>query len=283
LNFITTYLFQQRKQTREVIWFRTALYLFLLYKVCVYLYQFDSLFSEERLIFHHIKRIHILIDSAFFLNNHYSVSLGVVVILAVAALSFIGLCKTSNFITNSILWALVLNLTNFLYPTLTAGDFLLNQLLFFNCFFNLKPGKSLVLNDLTNALHNAALLAIKLQICLAYILSGYYKVVDESWISGEALYRIFQIPEFSNAFLASIPFSICMVLTYATIAYQLSFPLLVWFRPFKIWLFSFGILQHLMIAIGMGLFQFGVIMIICYILFLKYDDRNVKENKNFEK
>ncbi len=271
MNYITTYLFNVKKQTKEIGWFRNALYLFLLYKVFVYLLQFKALFSEERFIFHHVKHINLIVDSVFFLNNHYSVLLVSVFIFSVAILSIIGLLKKSNYLSNLMLWLLVMNLTSFLYPTLTAGDYLLNQLLFFNCFFVSNKSKNLIWNDIKTALHNTALLAIKLQVCLAYFLAGYFKVIDESWMSGSALYQTFQIPEFSNAFLVSIPYSICKALTYFTIVYQLSFAFFVWFRPFKNYLFSFGILQHLLIAFGMGLFQFGIIMIICYILFLKYD------------
>lgn len=276
MNYITTYLFNRKKQSKEIAWFRNALYIFLLYKVFVYLFQFKALFSDERFIYHHVKHINPIVDSVFFLNNHYSVSLALTFIFSVVVLSIIGLLKKSNYLSNAILWLLIMNLTGFLYPTLTAGDYLLNQLLFFNCFFVSKESKKLIWNDIKTALHNTALLAIKLQVCVAYFLAGYSKVIDVSWTSGEALFSIFQIPEFSNVFLASIPYSICMALTYFTMAYQLSFAFLVWFRPFKIWLFSFGILQHLLIAFGMGLFQFGIIMIICYILFLKYET-NLKE------
>jgi hypothetical protein len=241
--------------------------------VFVYLFQFKALFSEERFIYHHVKHINPVVDSVFFLNNHYSVLLALLFIFSVGILSIIGLLRKSNYISNLTLWLLVMNLTSFLYPTLTAGDYLLNQLLCFNCFFMPQASKNLVWNDIKTALHNNALLAIKLQVCLAYFLAGYFKVIDDSWMSGAAIYQTFQIPEFSNALLVSIPYSITVALTYFTIAYQLSFAFLVWFRPFKIYLFSFGIIQHLLIAFGMGLFQFGVIMCICYILFLKYDNR----------
>jgi hypothetical protein len=271
LNYIITYLFNTRKQPKEINWFRNSLYLFLLYKVVVFLFQFKALFSDERFIYHHVKHINAVVDSVFFLNNHYSVFLVFCFIFGVGALSIIGLLKKSNYISNAILCMLIMNFTAFLYPTLTAGDYLLNQLLFFNIFFSINSSASIVVDDIKKVLHNSALLAIKLQVCLAYFLSAYFKIADDSWTSGAALYTIFQIPEFSNSFLAAIPYTICMALTYFTIAYQLSFAFLVWFRPFKIWLFSFGILQHLLIAFGMGLFQFGMIMCICYILFLKYD------------
>ena len=271
MNYIVTYLFNKRNQTKEIGWFRNALYLFLLYKVFIFLFQFKALFSEERFIYHHIKHINVVVDSVFFLNNHYSVLLACSFIFGIAALATIGLLKKSNYISNTILCLLIMNFTAFLYPTLTAGDYLLNQLLFFNIFFSIKPSTSLAFDDLKKALHNTSLLAVKLQVCLAYFLSAFFKLTDASWTSGEGLYSTFQIPEFSNALLASIPYSVCLVLTFCTIVYQLSFAFLVWFRPFKIYLFSFGILQHLLISFGMGLFQFGIIMIICYILFLNYD------------
>jgi hypothetical protein len=62
-----------------------------------------------------------------------------------------------------------------------------------------------VWNDIKNALHNTVLLAIKLQVCLAYFLAGYFKVIDDSWMSGAAIYQTFQIPEFSNALISFYP------------------------------------------------------------------------------
>jgi hypothetical protein len=158
-----------------------------------------------------------------------------------------------------------------LYPTLTAGDYLLNQLLFFNIFFSITNSKNAVVQDAKTIFHNIALTGIKLQICLAYFLAAWFKLTDSDWLSGMAVYQTFQLPEYSNALLQSIPQSVCMILTYVTLAYQLLFPVLIWIRPFKIYILTFGILQHLVIAFGMGLFSFGIIMIICYILFLKYD------------
>jgi hypothetical protein len=272
MNKIAAYFFDKKNQIKEIEWFRNALYVFLLYKVCVYALQFESLFSNERLIYHEIKFVNFIVSSVYVLNDHYSVSLGVVFVLLTAILSIIGLLKKSNYLTNVLLWLIVTNLTNFLYPTLTAGDYLLCNLLFFNCFFIPKESFNVALNDIKTAIHNTSLIAIKLQVCLAYFIAAYFKITDASWLEGYAIYQTFQIPEFSNSFLESLPYSFFFDLTYLTMIYQMSFSFLVWFRPFKIYLFSFGIMQHLLIAFGMGLFGFGIIMTICYILFLKYDN-----------
>jgi len=271
LNNITTYFFNKINQPKEVSWFRNALYVFLLYKVFLFLAQFNALFSNNRLIYHSVKKINFIVDSCFFLNNNYSVLLAIVFIIAVVVLSIIGLFKKSNYITNFMLWFVVMNLSDFLYPVNTAGDYMLNQLLFFNCFLLPKPSHNLIINDFKTVIHNISLVALKTQVCLAYFIAACFKLTDDTWLNGSALNLTFQVPEFSNSVFQSIPYAICVVFTYLTLFYQLSFPFLVWFRPFKIYLFLFGILQHLLIAFGMGLVSFGFVMIICYILFLKYD------------
>lgn len=237
----------------------------------VYVYHFKLLFSAKKMIFTQPVFTDSLQDLAFVLNNYYSRNLGIIFIVALACLALAGLLKRSGYITNFLLWLVVLNMNNYLYATLTAGDYLLNQLLFFNIFFSVKQSSTPFFNDLKHAVHNTALAGIKIQVCLAYFLAAWFKLTDEAWLNGSAVYRIFQIPEYTNGLLLSLPLWICIIFNYATLAYQLLFPVFIWFRPFKIYLLAFGIIQHLVIAFCMGLFSFGVIMIICYLLFLKYD------------
>ena len=238
------------------------------------MYHFDALFSSHSLIYNSPKTIGWLNGSAYLLTNHFSVYSGVLLISIVGLLSFLFLCKISHYATRALLWLAIININNFLYPTLTGGDYLLNQLLFFNIFFNDNVIKNKISYDIKTATHNTSLIAIKVQICLVYLLSALLKLQDESWINGTALHFIFQIPEYSNALLNIIPSSICSVLTYATLLYQLIFCVMVFTPQFKKYVLAFGLLQHLAIALFMGLFSFGCIMIISYIVFLKYDNRN---------
>lgn len=211
---------------------------------------------------------------AYLLTNNYSVYLSIFFISLVGTLSLLFLCRTSHYVTRALLWLALININNFLYPTLTGGDYLLNQLVFFNIFFNDNNGGNKILNDLKTALHNTSLIAIKVQVCLVYLLSALFKLQDDSWINGTALHFIFQLPEYSNALLSALPTSICTVLTYATLLYQLTFCVMVFIPKVKKYVLAFGLLQHLAIALFMGLFSFGCVMIISYIVFLKYDDRS---------
>lgn len=187
--------------------------------------------------------------------------------------------KKSNYLTNLFLWIIITNLNYYLYPTLTAGDFLLNQLLLGNVFFSFKNSTNPFIQDLKSVLHNIALIGIKTQICMAYFLAGIFKLNDGSWLDGSAIWYIFQIPEFSNSILISLPMIICKILTFITLIYQFTFPITVFIMPLKKYVFTFGMLQHFIIAISMGLFSFGIIMMICYIPFLKY--HNVKAERDF--
>jgi hypothetical protein len=238
----------------------------------VYACHFNTLFSAGSMVYTQRLVTGGLQDMAFLLNNYYSPLLAGVFISALGLLSILGLLGRFGYLTNALLWLLVLNLNNYLYASLTAGDYLLNQLLFFNIFFCAKQFSKPFFNDLKNAFHNMALAGIKIQVCLAYVLAAWFKLADADWLNGMAVYHTFQVPEYSNALLMSLPLWLCIGLNYATMAYQLLFPFTIWFRPFKIYLLAFGIIQHLVIAFCMGMFGFGIIMIICYILFLKYDE-----------
>ncbi len=276
MKFITTYLFDIKHQPKEIKWFKNALSFFILYKVCVYIYLFRELFSEHRFIFLSNKPVNFLIDTAFYLSNNYSVLLSICMISAIGLFSVLELINKSNYFFRFFLWLIILNLTNFLYPTLTGGDYLLNQLLLFNIFMTNKSFKSSIINELSTLIHNLALIGIKIQICLVYALAAWFKINDANWLNGSAIYDIFQIPEYSNTVFYSLPKWVCTISTYLVLIYQLGFSILVWIKPIKKYILALGIFQHLVIAFGMGLFSFGIIMIVCYILFLNYDYKSQK-------
>ncbi|MFO0321291.1 MAG: hypothetical protein ACK504_02555 [Bacteroidota bacterium] len=271
MNKLVSYLFDFKKQSREVKWFKNALSLYLLYKVFIYIFLFSELFSNNRLIYHFIKQTNSLIDIAFFLNIHYSQSFALILIFLIAIFSFLELLNVSNYFIRFMLWIIMNNMSNFLNATLTAGDYLLNLFLFFNIFLSHKTYRHLVLNELTTAFHNISLIALKIQICLVYFLSACYKLSDVNWLNGSSVYKIFQIPEYSNSLFEALPYWICVIGTYLVLFYQLSFIVTVWIKPIKKYVLIFGIFLHLIIAFGLGLFNFGVIMILAYIPFLNYD------------
>ncbi len=172
----------------------------------------------------------------------------------------------------AILWFTVINLNNYLYPVITSGDYLLNQMLLFNVFLNPKiPSLNNTVADFKTVTHNVALLGVKIQICLAYLVAAIFKLQDADWFDGQAIQQIIQIPVFSHVAFQAMPACILIASTWIVLLYQLLFPVLVWYRKFKIYILSIGIIQHIIIAFGMGLFSFGILMMLSYIVFLRYD------------
>ena len=179
-------------------------------------------------------------------------------------MAFIKRLKNTSPIFDFILWWLILNLSNKVYPTLTAGDYLLNQFLFFNCFITFFQSES----PLKKVLHNIGSIAIIIQLCLVYFLSAVAKLNNHEWLNGSAIATILQVHHYSiDFFYNTKQNSLSTIITYSVLFYQLFFPLLIWFKKIKIPLLFIGVLMHLFIAFVMGLTSFGFIMILGYVYF----------------
>lgn len=164
---------------------------------------------------------------------------------------------------------------------LDGGDNIMRIILLYLIFANTashfsidrtrKIGKISKPKPLSNALHNLAVLASILQLCLMYLSSGLHKVMGEMWTNGTALYYILQVGEYTHPFFQTIISSseiILMIGAYSAIFIQLSFPFLLLNRYTK-YLAMFNIVAlHIGIAVVMGLFTFSAAMITMQLLML---------------
>ena len=160
---------------------------------------------------------------------------------------------------------------------LTAGEVLIYILLIYMAFIQFSKRKTvdkvdeITFTPLQNILNNTFFLACKIQVCYLYFFSTVYKLYDEYWTGGEALLYVSRIEHYQNApfaFLFSDNPTVAMVATYFALAYQLLFPILVWTNKLKTPLLITGVIFHLGIAFGMGIFGFGIIMCLTYLMFL---------------
>jgi Vitamin K-dependent gamma-carboxylase len=120
------------------------------------------------------------------------------------------------------------------------------------------------------ALTNAARLACIAQVLLVYITAALYKLGGTQWLEGSALYYTMHIDLYDrlhlkNFFAAHI--GITKALTWIGLAYQVFFPIVIWFRSIRKITLAIGIAFHLFIAMAIGLVGFGLAMMVCYILF----------------
>ncbi|MFJ4094126.1 HTTM domain-containing protein [Kitasatospora sp. NPDC089913] len=114
-------------------------------------------------------------------------------------------------------------------------------------------------------LHNAGVLAVVLQVCTVYLVSGLYKVQGERWQNGTALYYVLRVSEFGwpgvNRHLYEHA-TLVVAVTYATVFFQIAFAFLLIGRRTRPFAVAGGILMHLGIAVHMaGLITFSLAMI----------------------
>lgn len=172
------------------------------------------------------------------------------------------------------------------YLMFTGGEALVGILLFYLMFIQESDPKTRkktgepVFTDLQNVLNNTFYWIMLIQICVLYFFSTLYKLIDPYWLSGDAMQYISRIDAFSSGGLrylfADNP-TLSAIATYFTLIYQGLFPVLVWFKKIKLPFLLLGVLFHLGIAFGMGIFTFGIIMILTYLLFL--EDNQIEKIK----
>lgn len=170
------------------------------------------------------------------------------------------------------------------YLMFTGGEVLISILLFYFIFIqrsNSGRGEPITFSPLQNLLNNTFYWVVLIQICLVYVMSTLYKLNDPAWVNGDALMYISRVDVFSGGFMRLLfednP-TLSMIGTYGVLLYQGLFPLLIWVKKIKVPYLILGVIIHLMIALAMGIFTFGIVMIITYILFL--DQGQVKGVKN---
>ncbi|MGZ3899494.1 MAG: hypothetical protein ACXVNM_13475 [Bacteroidia bacterium] len=268
---LVTYFFSALHFKDKAVLFKKLLYLFLIFKCSCWLLNYSLLFSKNSVISDKEFDIGLIRGAAFFLYDRSYQWLCLWAILLVLLLSTLSLLKIHlYFIFDFTIWFIILNLHYRVYSTLTAGDFLLNQLLFFNCFIVFKNSSfTSWRSELISCLHNFGVIGVIIQVCFLYLASAITKLNDPSWMSGEAISITSQVHHFNlyTPLRFSVGSLIGHLLNFTVILYQLLFSLLIWFRKIKKVLLVIGIIIHLYIAFVMGLVSFGLLMLIPYIFF----------------
>ncbi|MEO6304136.1 MAG: hypothetical protein ABIP51_13300 [Bacteroidia bacterium] len=267
---LVAYFFSEYNFSLQTKRFRQLLYAFLTLKIIYWLCYYDLYFGANAIAYTKPHSLGFIKNWAFLLYNDTETAFGYFFIIG--TLLFLGLSyflKKIPFIFEAIIWLLVINIHNKIYPTLTGGDLLLNQFLFFNCFL----AKTYTNNEdwqisLTKCFHNFGVIAIIIQIQLVYLIAGLAKLNSNDWLNGLAIanlgyvehFNLFSGPVFKNAVIN------CGI-DFIVLFYQLLFPVLIWIQKIKKPLIILGIFMHLYISFVTGLVGFGLIMIIGYVYF----------------
>ncbi|MDT0609648.1 HTTM domain-containing protein [Streptomyces lancefieldiae] len=130
----------------------------------------------------------------------------------------------------------------------------------------------LLLDVVTNIVHNGALVVIMAEACLIYATAGWYKIQGSRWQDGTAAYYPLHLeyfspwPALSEALTASG--TMVMLITYGTVAVQVAFPFTLFNRRVKNVLLAAMMTEHAVIAVSLGLPFFSLAMIAADAVFL---------------
>ncbi len=130
----------------------------------------------------------------------------------------------------------------------------------------------ILLDVITDILHNGALLVIMAEACLIYATAGWYKIQGSRWQDGTAVYYPLHLEYFSPwpglADLLSASGMMVMLVTYGTVLVQVAFPFTLFNRRVKNVLLAVMITEHAVIAVVLGLPFFSLAMIAADAVFL---------------
>jgi hypothetical protein len=279
MNAVYAYFIDEFRMKRQAVLLKRALYIFVLIKCIQWIRSYDLLFGANSIAI--VKDFDYLLfyqNLAFILYKMKGLNAAYLFILPCFIISGLGFFKLRiPFLTDLLLWILVLNIHNRIYPTLSGGEILLNQLLFFSAFLSMKFDASKNTGPaFFKIIHNFANIGLILQICFVYFFSSLAKMQDEEWMNGTALGTTLQALHFSTNYWAwaAITFPAFFVfLNYTVMAYQFLFPVGIALKKIKRSFILIGVLMHLFIAFAMGLMSFGAIMIISYIYFWPFKEK----------
>lgn len=212
-----------------------------------------------------------LVLALAFLANYNIDAFYIIAILFLILAFFIRV----NYACTSLFFWLTVNLYVVVLPFANGSDLVLFMLAIWCIPMAQVPKlKSEIGQTLQRTALNTSTILCQLMVVFIYLVSGLDKVKSEAWRTGEAFEYIINLntlyhPAFTGLFEHPI---LQGLLSWITIAFELTFVVLVWYKKTRLPILVIGIIFHLFIWIVLSLPDFALIMMISYIIFLKDDD-----------
>jgi hypothetical protein len=114
---------------------------------------------------------------------------------------------------------------------------------------------------------------IQFQLAIIYLASFWWKAKGATWWNGSALFYVLNLREIHRFPIPSFFHDAWMMRigTWSALAFELLFPLLVWFKPFRNPMLIAGLLFHLSLeyALNIPMFQWDILS--AYVLFIDFE------------
>ncbi|MBX3438706.1 MAG: HTTM domain-containing protein [Planctomycetaceae bacterium] len=117
---------------------------------------------------------------------------------------------------------------------------------------------------------NLAIRLIQVHMCVIYFFAGVSKLQGRAWWDGMAMWLAFSNQEYQTLdmlWLARYPLAINL-LTHFTIFWELTYSVFVWVRVLRPLVLFFAVLLHAGIGVCMGMWTFGLIMMVGNLAFV---------------
>lgn len=164
-----------------------------------------------------------------------------------------------------VIWMLFTSAMNHAWLAASGGHQLMANVLFWMIFLPCS-GSAMsagVRGELREILGFAAFWIIRLQLLLAYGVTGIQKLTGYQWTHGHAIGIVATDPDYGPAFLAGQG-ALLTVLTYMVLGFQLLFPVAVWWRPSRIlWMWA-GLVFHVCTGLAFGILDMAFAFLVIY-------------------
>lgn len=250
--------------------FKNVFYALLLIFSVTILFDVDAFYGEHSLVYQ--SRVQET-SFTYFLLNMLSFPMFrtwylLFFIVQIAAILFSYFRKWET-IVSIVVWITTVNIINVAGPIFTGGEVLVKLLLFYMMF--IKQSDKTKNLPIRNTLNNVFYLACVVQVLMVYFFSAWYKWLDPNWVNGSAFGMVAQIDAYSVPWLKELVLDnpiLGKIATWIGLGYQTLFPVVIWFKKIKPYFLLIGVAFHLSIALFLGIFAFGLIMIAVYLLFI---------------
>ena len=160
--------------------------------------------------------------------------------LVLLALALYGVFRPLKWWMSLLVWVIYMSLMDQAWLSASGGQQLMANVLLWSIF--LRPTENVP--TWRDVLGLSAFWIIRMQLVVAYGVTAIQKLTGEFWPHGLSVGIVATDPDYGPAFLAGRTVLTSMI-TYGVLAFQLSFPLAVWWRPTRrVWMWM-GVAFHL--------------------------------------
>jgi len=268
LSYVEYKIENMQPRDKNLMWFRRSVYFVLLIKMAFtylelptfYQYALDDLGSLK------IFKLMFALPSLFVYTIYWAIATIVV---------FFGAAYKSNRYLSFLIFLININYIILVRTTIDGGDKLLGFLTFMLIFVHEGATKY----SIRQMINNAALLILQVHFCLLYFINACVKIRRDYWRDGSLFNNVWHMSYFANQNLIPQWFhnsTLYFITAWSVVLFELLFPFLIWYVPFKKPLLLVGILFHITIGLLLSMPEFSLTMIAVYPLFYYFKERELR-------